>query len=73
MKWAKFQVLVGAQMPAALVEVGFISNRAEEKRLTRAAYRELLAEAISAGVLDYIRALRVADVQTAGGRRAVPY
>ncbi len=48
-----FRVLMGATMPAVLVEVGFISNPQEEKRLDTADYQEKLAEAIYRGVLRY--------------------
>jgi len=59
-KWAKFQVLVGARMPAALLEVGFISNARDEKRLRSAAFREELARAISEGIREYLAPIRLA-------------
>jgi N-acetylmuramoyl-L-alanine amidase len=49
-KQAPFRVLIGATMPAALVEVGFISNPNEEERLNRDDYQLLLAEAIYKGI-----------------------
>jgi len=51
---ANFEVLRGAFMPAALVEVAFISNVNEEKLLRTKKFREKAAEAISRGVLAYI-------------------
>ncbi|MBN2289099.1 MAG: N-acetylmuramoyl-L-alanine amidase [Candidatus Glassbacteria bacterium] len=51
---ANFAVLRGAFMPAALVEVAFISNAAEEKLLRSKKFREKAAEAIAAGILAYI-------------------
>ena len=45
-KQAGFYVLIGASMPNALVEVGFISNPSEEKRLRQSAHKEKIAEAI---------------------------
>jgi len=39
-------VLVGAAMPKVLVEMGFISNRIEEKKLGTSEYRQKLAEGI---------------------------
>ena len=52
-KQNSFRVLMGATMPAVLVEVGFISNTEEEKRLKTIDYQEKLAEAIYRGVLRY--------------------
>jgi len=49
-KQAPFRVLIGATMPAALVEVGFISNPDEEARLRSDDYQLLLAEAIFRGI-----------------------
>ena len=53
-KFAMFYVLVGAEMPSILVEVSFISNRVEEKRLSTETYKNKLAEAIADGVNAYI-------------------
>ena len=50
---AGFRVLVGAYMPAALVELGFLSHRGEEKRLGDARYQRELAEAIGDAILTY--------------------
>ena len=54
-KYALFYVLVGAEMPSVLVEISFISNRDEEKRLSRNSYKNRIAEAIARGVDDYIK------------------
>jgi len=51
---AAFFVLLGAQMPAALFEVSFISNPSEESRLATADYRQKLAD----GIANAIRAYR---------------
>jgi N-acetylmuramoyl-L-alanine amidase len=53
-KYALFYVLVGAEMPSILVEISFISNREEEKRLVSNAYRERIAGAIARGIDSYI-------------------
>ena len=45
-KQAGFYVLIGASMPNALVEIGFISNPSEEKRLRQSAHKQKIAEAI---------------------------
>lgn len=52
-KSARFAVLKGAQMPAVLVEVGFISNPAEEKNLKNSSYRQAVASSIAKGILNY--------------------
>ena len=45
-KQAPFRVLMGAAMPAVLVELGFISTREEEQRLRTPEYRAQLVEAL---------------------------
>jgi N-acetylmuramoyl-L-alanine amidase len=45
-KQAPFRVLMGATMPAVLIEVAFISNPEEEKRLKDPAFKDRLAGAI---------------------------
>lgn len=53
-KQAPFYVLIGAQMPAILVELGFLTNPAEKKRLISKKYQENLAEGVCAGISSYI-------------------
>ena len=55
-KQAGFAVLVGAFMPAVLVEIGFISNRAEESMLADADQQETIARQLAAGVRDFFQA-----------------
>ena len=45
-KQAGFYVLIGASMPNALVEVGFLSNPKEEKMLKQNSYKQKIAEAL---------------------------
>ncbi len=52
-KQALFYVLVGAKMPSALLEVGFISNPFEEKMLGNETYRLNIANSIVSGILKY--------------------
>lgn len=54
-KQAPFYVLLGAQMPAILVETSFISNPRECKRLVNPKYQERLCEAIVLGIKQYIK------------------
>lgn len=51
---APFYVLNGLEAPAILVEVGYISHPVEGKRLSDKAYQEKLAQAIAAGVKDFL-------------------
>jgi N-acetylmuramoyl-L-alanine amidase len=48
-----FWVLVGAQMPAVLVEVGFISHPTEAKRLVNSHYRKTMAIGLANGIERY--------------------
>ncbi len=52
-KRARFQVLRDAEMPAVLVEAGFLSHPSEGRKLTDPAYRRQMAAAIVAGVKNY--------------------
>ncbi|MGI6036881.1 MAG: N-acetylmuramoyl-L-alanine amidase family protein [Limnochordia bacterium] len=53
-RWAPFRVLRDTQMPAALVEVGFLSNPKEEGMLADALYRERIAAAIFDGTVLFL-------------------
>jgi N-acetylmuramoyl-L-alanine amidase len=52
---APFLVLMGATMPAILVEVGFVSNPSEEAELKTSGYRDRIALALTQAVLDFKR------------------
>ena len=54
-KQAGFYVLGGAAMPAVLVEIGFVSNPREERKLKDGKYRDEVARAIVAGLVEYKR------------------
>ncbi len=56
-KTAGFHVLLGAQMPAVLVEVGFVSNREEARQLRSASHRKKMAAAIADGIARYAETL----------------
>ena len=56
-KQAGFVVLARASMPNVLVELGFISNPAEEKKLRSPQYRDQLATAIYRAVEQYQKTL----------------
>lgn len=52
-KQAGFRVLVGAYMPAILVEIGFLSNPTEETLLLSREYQQQVARAVGDAILSY--------------------
>jgi len=52
-KQAPFKVLMGATMPAVLVEIAFISSPEEERRLREAAFKDRIAEAIATSIRKF--------------------
>jgi len=54
---APLAVLMGARMPATLVEIGFISNPSEEIKLNRDSHQERIARALFDAISDYNREL----------------
>jgi N-acetylmuramoyl-L-alanine amidase len=61
-KHAPFVVLVGAAMPAVLVECSFLSHSEEERRLRDPAYRQQIADAIHIGIANYGSRRRMVSV-----------
>ena len=57
-------LLKNAEIPAVLVECGFLSNPEEEKLLKDKAYQERLAGAVCDGIVEYYRSIqeRVSDI-----------
>lgn len=52
-KQAPFVVLMGVQMPASLVEIGFLTNPDDEKGLRRSQKREAIADALAEAVMSF--------------------
>jgi N-acetylmuramoyl-L-alanine amidase len=50
---APFYVLMGARMPAVLVEIGYCTNADDVRRIKNDRYLLRLAEGIAAGVAGY--------------------
>jgi len=50
---ARFAVLCDAQMPAILIEGGYMTNPTESKKIYDANYRKQMASAILKGILNY--------------------
>lgn len=59
---APFFVLIGAKMPAVLVEVGYITNSTEAKLLRSEAYLQSVSDGIVAGVEAYRKELRTSGL-----------
>ncbi|MDR1124339.1 MAG: N-acetylmuramoyl-L-alanine amidase [Elusimicrobiota bacterium] len=55
-KQANFYVLRGVQAPAVLVEMGYMSNSNDKKRLNSKASRAKIAESLRDGLLSYAKA-----------------
>ncbi|NGZ77101.1 N-acetylmuramoyl-L-alanine amidase family protein [Saccharibacillus alkalitolerans] len=54
-KQANFIVIRQTTMPAALVEIGFLSNKEEETLMMREDFQQKVAEAIVAGIKEYLK------------------
>lgn len=54
-KYARFYVIRNAQIPAILVEGGFVSNASERNRMKSAWFRESIAQGIVDGIQRYRR------------------
>jgi N-acetylmuramoyl-L-alanine amidase len=54
-KQAPFKVLSGVACPAVLVEVAFISNPEEERKLLSVSFQNHVAQALYRGLIRFIR------------------
>jgi N-acetylmuramoyl-L-alanine amidase len=52
-KRAPFVVLIGASMPSALAEIGFLTNASDEALLRKTEHRQKIAEALYKGIAAY--------------------
>ena len=64
-KQAPFVVLIGAQMPSVLVEVGFVTNRTEAGLVKQTAYKQQMAQALVDAILRYRTSLKKVSTVTA--------
>ena len=53
-KHARFVVLIGTNVPAILIETGFVTNPSESKKLTSDTYQHKIASAIVRGVEKFL-------------------
>ncbi len=56
-KQAPFYVMIGAHMPAILVEAGFLTNYTERKRLLTKTYQDKMAKGIAEGIKAYVKSI----------------
>jgi len=52
---APFWVLVGAQTPSVLVEIGYITHPGERQRLVKSSYQTMIAKGIAKGIGKYLK------------------
>jgi N-acetylmuramoyl-L-alanine amidase len=57
-KQAPFVVLLGAEMPAILIETAFLTNGEEERRLQEKGFQAILGRGVAAGVSGYLRQMK---------------
>ncbi len=62
-KGGPFLVLIGEDVPSILVEISFLSNPTEEKRLQSTQYRQLIAQGIYEGIMAYKHSLEKGTIQ----------
>lgn len=62
-KGGPFWVLIGAEVPSVLVEISFLSNPTEEKRLQSTQYRQRIAQGIYEGIMAYKHSLEKGTIQ----------
>ncbi|MFN9265341.1 MAG: N-acetylmuramoyl-L-alanine amidase [Acidobacteriota bacterium] len=65
-KKAPFVVLIGANMPSVLAEIGFLSNARDEKELMKTESRQRMAEALAKGIAQYADSLSHFQVARGG-------
>jgi N-acetylmuramoyl-L-alanine amidase len=64
-KRAPFVVLIGAEMPSVLAEIGFVTNARDESLLKSDEHRDRLAEALYEGIASYAESLGRTGTQVA--------
>ncbi len=67
---APFIVLMGAQMPAILAEVGFLSHSQESRKLVDPAYQKRIARSLKNGIVEFLE--KVGDRDEASAAPGTP-
>ncbi len=68
---APFIVLIGANMPSILAEISFVSNPTDARKLSTAAHRQKIAEALYRGIARYVGGLSGVKVANNGTQTPV--
>ena len=58
-KSANFSVLRNSQIPAALVEMGFISNLSESEQLADPDYQKKIAQGVTNGIINFLKQYKI--------------
>ena len=61
-RFAGFAVLKAPDVPSVLLEMGYLSNRTEERQLKQTSYRKKLAESTSKAIRKYFDNMHHASV-----------
>jgi N-acetylmuramoyl-L-alanine amidase len=69
---APFVVLIGAQMPSVLAEIGFLSNAKDQALLNKPEQRQKLAEALYKGIFKYSQSLSHFELTKSASASAIP-
>ena len=62
-KEGDYYVLKHNELPALLVEMGFLSNKEERNKLNDDTYQKMLAEELSIGIIEILQGIRLAAEQ----------
>lgn len=71
-KLAHWGMLRGLECPGVLVECGFLTSTAEAKKIATPAYRQRIAEALAAGIRDYVTIVGSLQPKPAAASAPVP-
>ncbi len=63
---APFWVLLDTEIPAILLEVGYLTESSEEQRLRTRAYQDLIGDAVADGVLAFVARAEAAEQDAPG-------
>ncbi|BAQ60951.1 N-acetylmuramoyl-L-alanine amidase [Geminocystis sp. NIES-3708] len=58
-KQARFYVLRKSNMPSVLLETGFVTGTEDAAKLTNSSFQRQMAEAIAAGIIEYVQVNRL--------------
>lgn len=68
-KQAPFVVLIGAQMPSVLTEIGFLTNKTEAGLIKQPAQRQVIAQSLRDAIVRYQGSLKKVTVPAPQSRR----